>query len=183
MQDLIQLSEETKKLTILIVEDRADDNEQMKALFSNLFKEVYTARDGEEGLAVYKEKKPDVIATDLIMPNMDGLDMIEAIKNINQHQLIVVVSASDDIEKISKTVALNVTSFIYKPIETQKLIDALSSVVSKIKKQKTIETKAFTVTIPLDMYEEIDQAAKAESISKNAIIIRLVKKYLEDEIG
>ena len=177
MEDLIQLSEQTKKLTLLIVEDREEDNAQMQSLFSKLFKEVYSAKDGVEGLEIYKQNKPDVVITDLIMPNMDGIEMSEAIKKIKKEQIIVVVSASDDIEKITQTVALEVTSFVYKPIETQKLIDTMTKVVAKIKKQKTIETKAFTVTVPLDLYEQIDDAAKSESISKNAIIIRAMKKY------
>ncbi len=179
MEDLIQLSEQTKKLSVLIVEDRKEDNEQMQSLFSKLFRDVYSAKDGQEGLDLYKKHKPDVVITDLIMPNMDGIEMTEAIKAIKKEQIIVVVSASDDIEKITQTVALEVTSFVYKPIETQKLIDTMSKVVEKIKKQKTIETKAFTVTIPLDMYEQIDDAAKAESISKNAIIIRSMKDYFK----
>ena len=111
----------------------------------------YPAPNGKVGLEIYNDNKPDVVITDLIMPELDGIEMIEQIKAIKSEQIIVVVSASDDIEKISKTVALEVTSFVYKPIETKKLIDAISSIVAKVKKNKTIETKSFTVTTPLDM--------------------------------
>ena len=180
MEDLIKLSEETKKLTALIVEDRADDNQLMQSFFGNLFKAIYSASNGKEGLEIYKDKKPDVVITDLIMPDMDGIAMSEEIRNIKQDQIIVVVSASDDIEKVSKTISLNVTSFIHKPIETKKLIDSLNNVVNKIKKNKTIETKSFTVTIPMDMYERVEEEAKEERISKNGIIIRALKQYYEN---
>lgn len=180
MEDLIKLSEETKKLTALIVEDRADDNQLMQSFFGNLFKAIYSASNGKEGLEIYKDKKPDVVITDLIMPDMDGIAMSEEIRNIKQDQIIVVVSASDDIEKVSKTISLNVTSFIHKPIETKKLIDSLNNVVNKIKKNKTIETKSFTVTIPMDMYERVEEEAKDERISKNGIIIRALKQYYEN---
>ena len=72
-----------------------------------------------------------------------GIEMCEEIRKVKPEQIIVVVSASDDIEKVSKTIALNITSFIYKPIETHKLIDSISNVVAKVKKNKTIETKSF----------------------------------------
>jgi len=177
MEDLIKLAQETKKLTALIVEDREDDNKLMQSFFKNLFKTIYSAQNGKDGLLIYKDKKPDIVITDLIMPQMDGIEMSEEIKKIKAEQIIIVVSASDDIEKVTKTVALNITSFIHKPIETKKLIDSMSSIVNKIKKNKTIETKSFTVTIPLDMYEKVDEDAKEERISKNGIIIRALKDY------
>ena len=69
------------------------------------------------------------------------------------------------------------TSFVHKPIETKKLIDSISNVVEKIKKNKTIETKSFTVTVPMDIYEMVNEAAKDERISKNGIIIRALKEH------
>ena len=180
MEDLIKLAQETKKLTALIVEDRIEDNELMESFFGNIFKTVYTAKNGEEGLEVYKDKRPDVVITDLIMPNMDGIVMSEQIRSLKKDQIIVVVSASDDIEKVSKTIALNITSFIHKPIDTKKLIDSIATVVAKIKKNKTIETKSFTVTIPMDMYERVDEDAKNERISKNGIIIRALKEFYDN---
>ncbi len=180
MEDLIKLAQETKKLTALIVEDRKEDNELMQSFFGNLFKSLYSASSGKEGLAIYKDKKPDVVITDLIMPDMDGLEMTEEIKKVKDDQIIVVVSASDDIEKVTKTVSLNVTSFVHKPIETKKLIDSISNVVEKIKKNKTIETKSFTVTVPMDIYEMVNEAAKDERISKNGIIIRALKEHFKE---
>ncbi len=179
MEDLIKLAEETKKLTAMIVEDREEDNQLMQSFFKNIFKSIYSATNGKDGLALYLDKKPDVVITDLIMPEMDGIQMCEEIRKEKPEQIIVVVSASDDIEKVSKTIALNITSFIYKPIETHKLIDSISNVVAKIKKNKTIETKSFTVTVPMDMYEKIEEEAKEERISKNGIIIRALKKYYD----
>jgi YesN/AraC family two-component response regulator len=70
-----------------------------------------------------------------------------------------------------------VTSFVHKPIETKKLIDSMSNVVEKIKKNKTIETKSFTVTVPMDIYEMVNESAKDERISKNGIIIRALKEH------
>ena len=177
--DLMQIAAQTKGLSALIVEDRADDNDMMVKIFSQFFDKIFTAKDGEEGIKSYIKNGPDVVITDLIMPHIDGIFMIEEIQNIKQDQLIIVISASDDIDKIAQTVSMNITSFVQKPIELSKLTDALSNVVNKMKERKKIETKAFTITIPVDLYETIMGTAKEEHISKNGVIIRALKGYFE----
>lgn len=179
--DLMKIASNTKSLSALIVEDREDDNEMMVKIFSQFFDTIHTAKDGEEGIKSYIENKPDVVITDLIMPNIDGIFMIEEIQNIKQDQIIIVISASDDIDKITKTISMNIASFVQKPIELNKLTDALSNVVDIIKERKKIETKAFTITIPMDLYETIMSTAKEEHISKNGVIIRALKGYFEED--
>lgn len=175
--DLAQIANNMKNLTALIVEDRQDDNEMMVNIFSSFFSEVYSAQDGVDGLKLYKKHKPDVVITDLIMPNKDGIEMISDIRKLNKEQIVVVVSASDDIEKITQTISLDVTSFINKPVELPKLTDALDKVSIEIQKRKAAATKAFTITIPLDLYDDIMEAAGNEHISKNGMIIRALKEY------
>ncbi|RUM73635.1 MAG: response regulator, partial [Sulfurovum sp.] len=72
---------------------------------------------------------------------------------------------------------IGVNNFIRKPINTDKMIDVLKDIVSDIKKQKKNRTKIFSITLPLDLYEQVDQDAKSESISKNAMIIRALKHF------
>jgi metal-responsive CopG/Arc/MetJ family transcriptional regulator len=57
------------------------------------------------------------------------------------------------------------------------MIDVLKDIVSDIKKQKKNRTKIFSITLPLDLYEQVDTDAKSESISKNAMIIRALKHF------
>ena len=175
--DLVKVAEDTKNLTALIVEDRVEDNEMMVKIFTQFFSKIYTAKDGKEGLSLFEKHKPDVVITDLIMPNKDGITMIQDIRKINKNQMILVVSASDEIEMITKTIALNVTSFINKPLKLDKLTEALSNVSSAIQKRKAEATKAFTITIPVNLYESIMEAAGKEHISKNGMIIRALKGY------
>ncbi len=91
--------------------------------------------------------------------------------------MIVVVSASDDMSNISEAVKIGVNNFIRKPINTDKMIDVLKDIVNDIKKQKKNRTKIFSITLPLDLYEQVDSDAKNESISKNAMIIRALKHF------
>ena len=65
---------------ILVVEDNSDTRELLHLYFTNAGYLVPTAVDGREGLYMAKVEKPDVIITDMTMPNMDGVEMIRQIR-------------------------------------------------------------------------------------------------------
>jgi YesN/AraC family two-component response regulator len=175
--DLVQLTEETKKMTAMVVEDEAVANELLSSTFKNFFKEVTSAFNGKEALELFKEKKPDIVFVDIIMPEMDGIELARRIREINPQQMVVVVSASNDIQKISQTIEIGVNSFIQKPIDTKKIIELLQNVTNMVNKKKKVETKTFSISLPLDLYDMVNGNAKAESISKNAVIIRALREF------
>jgi len=110
-----------KKLDVLIVEDGADIREIMETTFDKLFKRTRSAVDGEDGLAKFKESKPDIIITDIRMPNMSGNEMIEKIKEFDIKTPIIVVSGHGRL--ISKTSEADV--LLSKPIKFDKLIETI----------------------------------------------------------
>lgn len=175
--DLVQLTEETKKLSAMVVEDEAVANELLSSTFKNFFKDVTSAFNGKEALELFKEKKPDIVFVDIIMPEMDGIELARKLREINPQQMVVVVSASNDIQKISETIEIGVNSFIQKPIDTKKIIDLLQNITSIINRKKKVETKTFSISLPLDLYDLVNESAKAESISKNAVIIRALREF------
>ena len=177
--DLVQLTGHTKKLTAMIVEDEKVTNELLSSTFKNFFSKVYSCFNGEEALNTYNKIEPDVVFVDVIMAGMDGIELSRKIREINPTQIIIVISASNDIEKISESIEVGVNSFIQKPIDTKKIIELLISVVAMVAKKKKIETKTFSISLPLDVYDTVNESAKAESISKNAIIIRALRSFFE----
>jgi len=177
--DLIKLTEQTKKLSAMVVEDEKVTNELLSSTFKNFFSKVYSCFDGDSALKIYEQEKPDVIFVDIIMSGMNGIELARKIREINPNQIIIVISASNDMEKISESIEVGVNSFIQKPIDTKKIIELLGSVVSMIAKKKKVETKTFSISLPLDLYEIVNENAKAESISKNAVIIRALRSFYE----
>jgi len=175
--DLIQLTEQTKKLTAMVVEDEKVTNELLSSTFKNFFSSVNSYFDGESALKGYEENKPDVVFVDIIMDGMDGIELSRKIRAINPNQIIIVISASNDMQKISESIEVGVNSFIQKPIDTKKIIELLGNVVAMVAKKKKIETKTFSISLPLDLYETVNENAKAESISKNAVIIRALRTF------
>ncbi len=177
--DLVQLTGQTKKLTAMIVEDEKVTNELLSSTFKNFFSDVYSCFNGDEALNTYNRVKPDVVFVDIVMAGMDGIELSRRIREINPTQIIIVISASNDIEKISESIEVGVNSFIQKPIDTKKIIELLTSVVAMISKKRKIETKTFSISLPLDLYDLVNDNAKAESISKNAVIIRALRGFYE----
>ena len=175
--DLMKIVEETKKLKTMVLEDDPETNELMSSTLKNFFSDVYSAYDGDTALDLYKQYQPDIVFVDIILPGKTGLEIAKEIREINPKQMIVVVSASDDMGNISEAVKIGVNNFIRKPINTDKMIDVLKDIVTDIKKQKKNRTKIFSITLPLDLYEQVDTDAKSESISKNAMIIRALKHF------
>lgn len=177
--DLVRLTEQTKKLSAMVVEDEKVANELLSSTFKNFFYDVKSCFNGEEALKAYEKFSPDIVFVDIIMEGMDGIELSRKIRQINPNQIIIVISASNDMEKISESIEVGVNSFIQKPIDTRKILELLSNVVSMVNKKKKIETKTFSISLPLDLYEVVDDNAKAESISKNAIIIRALRSFYE----
>jgi len=177
--DLVQLTQQTKKLSAMVVEDEKVANELLSSTFKNFFSDVKSCFNGKEALDAYEKNAPDVVFVDIIMTEMDGIELSRKIREINPTQIIIVISASNDIEKISESIEVGVNSFIQKPIDTKKIIELLTSVVSMINKKKKIETKTFSISLPLDLYEVVNDNAKSESISKNAVIIRALRSFYE----
>ena len=175
--DLMKIVEETKKLKTLVLEDEPETNELMCTTLKNFFADVYSATDATSAMQLFEQHSPDIIFIDIILPGKSGLEVAREIREINPKQIIVIVSASNDMGNISDAVKIGVNNFIRKPIDTDKMLDVLKDIVADLKKQKKNRTKIFSITLPLDLYEQVDQDAKSESISKNAMIIRALKHF------
>ncbi len=118
--------------TLLCVEDNLDARKQIKMMLEDDFKEIYTASDGAEGFELYKDKRPDIILTDINMPNMDGLSMIKEIRKQDKDQQIVIISAFDDRKNLLEAINLGGNGFISKPIDVDKLYEKLHCIAKKL---------------------------------------------------
>jgi CheY-like chemotaxis protein len=122
-----KLIQDLNNLNVLIVEDGQDIRDIMTSTFSKLFKSTRTAVDGLDGIEKFKEEKPDIIISDIRMPNMSGNDMIDIIKDIDPNLPIVVVTGHGRMLKKSNKADV----FLDKPIKFDKLIEAIHKLTTK----------------------------------------------------
>ncbi|CAA6825321.1 MAG: Diguanylate cyclase/phosphodiesterase (GGDEF & EAL domains) with PAS/PAC sensor(S) [uncultured Sulfurovum sp.] len=131
-----------KKFTILYVEDEPTTQELIGEILRDSCKEVFVASDGEEGLALYKEKKPDIVLSDIAMPNMNGLDMSEAIKAINTEQAIALFTAFSQPSYLKKAAQLDITTYILKPLDEDQFFNSLNYMAIELETlQEQLERK------------------------------------------
>ncbi|PLX69358.1 MAG: response regulator [Denitrovibrio sp.] len=113
--------EELKNLTVLYVEDDEITREMALRMLSKYFKVVYPAADGREGLELFGECNPDLIITDLSMPEMSGFEMINSIQKTSKDIPIIVTTAyRSEAEALT-----DVNAVVYKPVNKKILIDAV----------------------------------------------------------
>ncbi|QKF81170.1 diguanylate cyclase [Halarcobacter ebronensis] len=113
-----------KNATILYVEDEELIRDEVEYFLSKYVKKLYTAANGEEGLKLFDEVKPDIVITDIQMPVMSGLEMI---KSMNRRGLsIIVTTAYSDIDFFLEAIELKVDKFMIKPIDLSELLSTIS---------------------------------------------------------
>jgi DNA-binding response OmpR family regulator len=123
------------KYTLLYVEDEAFIRRIAISYLKPYFVEIYEAEDGEEALQIYREKKPDMIMTDIEMPNMDGLTLCKEIRKEDKKTPIIITTAYTSTEYLLEAVTLNLVKYLVKPMEEEPLFEAIRLCFEQIETQ------------------------------------------------
>jgi len=114
-----------KKINLLYVEDEESVREILSKKLERFVKELYVAKDGEDGYSKYLEFKPDIILTDITMPKLNGIEMSKKIREDNKTIPIIIISAHSDSNFLIDAIDCGITSYLLKPINKNKLLDLL----------------------------------------------------------
>jgi PAS domain S-box-containing protein len=133
MIDLDKLINYTEHLTLLYVEDNADAREMTAMILEDFFDNIVVAVDGEDGFEKFQQNDIDLIITDINMPKLNGLDMVEKIRQIDLDIPILILSAHNEDDFFMKSIKLGVDGYLLKPIDIDQLSSMLSKVVEKFK--------------------------------------------------
>ncbi len=146
-----QLYETSSKLQVLYVEDDELLKQETGMLLESLFGKVDYACDGLDGLEKFHSNLYDVIITDINMPRMNGIEMIEKIREINPEQKVLGISAHSESDILVSLIRAGVTSFILKPIIQQDVLNTLFPVCRD----------AYAQQLNIQLFEELnDERAK-----------------------
>jgi Signal transduction histidine kinase len=117
----------TNNYSIVIVEDNIDLLNFMKDDLKALFKKVYTATDGEKALTIIKDKLPDIIVSDIMMPHMDGYELCEKVKRTIEisHIPVILLTARTDQNSLSLGYKIGADAYLAKPFEMDILINII----------------------------------------------------------
>lgn len=170
-----------KNQRVLFVEDEELAREKLAKLLSKLFKEVVLASNGLEGLNKFEkskltDEKIDLIISDINMPIMNGLDMLEKIREIDYFVPAIFTTARSESENILKAIDLNVSNYIIKPIDTTILIKKITEVCEKTFFETELQDKQKELQKYLDA---VDSVAMIYKMDENGNISFANKSMLE----
>ena len=120
---------DTKSMTLLIVDDQDDILQFIKDEYSTLFKTIYTAHDGKEALDLVRQRMPNVVVSDIMMPRMNGFELCKTIKTdleLSSIPVILLTSRSDP-KNQDMGYKMGADSFLPKPFDSKLLYKIIRS--------------------------------------------------------
>lgn len=146
------MSNNIKEISILYVEDELDVRETFTRLLNKWAKEVYVASDGQQGLEYYERYHPDIIISDIRMPNKNGIEMVREIRESNQEVPIIFTTAHGESSYLYESIELHVSSYLLKPVSKNTLKERLSSSAKSIlfEKKKNMHNKMMQNVIDMN---------------------------------
>ncbi|AIQ18525.1 AraC family transcriptional regulator [Paenibacillus sp. FSL H7-0357] len=114
---------------------------------------VGEAMNGEDGLEVIRRTQPDIVITDLYMPVMSGLDMMEQLRKEGFQGKIIILSGYSDFEHARQALRFHVTDYVSKPISLPTLKSILSNVVQELEEAEEKRIRQWEIEFKMTMYE------------------------------
>jgi len=130
--EMKKLLEFTKTLKILYVEDNENSREALCGLLENFFTDIMLANDGEDGLEKFKSNNFDLVITDIKMPKMSGIEMMQKIRDMDEDIPLLVSTAYQDREFLISCIELGVNGYLLKPINHRQLTRAIKCACGKL---------------------------------------------------
>lgn len=170
---VLALRNAAKNITVLYVEDDPLIRQEYFKFLSRFFDTVVCHEDGESGLAAALQQKYDLVISDIQMPRMSGLQMIEKIKEHYPDQATILISAHKDSDILHQSVVIGVDGYLFKPLERNQTIKLLYKTVSKI--QLEYENKNYKTHLEELVAHKTAEAIKIFTIDSVTGLFSLAK--------
>lgn len=141
MVELSTVKNLSEQFTVLYVEDNQEIREVLGELFQHLFKTVDFAENGRQGYERFLECQPDIVITDIVMPEMDGLSMLRKIKTERSNQKTLITSASNEIQHLFSAIELGVDGFLLKPISMNQALMPIYKICQVLQLEREVQKK------------------------------------------
>ncbi len=142
------------KWNILLVDDEEDIREVLSMTLTDIGYQVFDAQNGKEALRIFKEINPPIVLTDIKMPGIDGIELLQKIKRENPDTEVIMITGHGDMDLAIKSLQHDAIDFITKPINVAALDIALKRVHDKITVNRKL--KEYTENLELLVREKIE---------------------------
>jgi len=154
---------------ILVIDDDESIRETLVNLLTRLKYNVVSAPDGKAGVELAKVEHPDLIISDMRMPQLSGLEVLAEIKKYDSQIRVIIITAHDDMETTVQAMQKGAYDFIEKPIETERL---------KISIKRALENKRLSEKLEAITFEKSGSEQQKNIIIGKSQIMREVYKKI-----
>ncbi len=117
---------------ILIVDDEPANVESLTRILKRENYKLFQALNGKEALDIMREEEIDLVITDLMMPKMDGLELLKAIKAISSYTEVIVITAYGSIERAVEVIKEGAYDFVIKPLKRRDIVKTVKKALEKV---------------------------------------------------
>lgn len=166
----------SKTLTrVMLTEDEDVARDILQFYLNTIFDEVIALKDGLEGLQTYEKYLAnnlpfDLVITDIKMPRLDGMQMLEKIYALNSKQKFIIVSAYKDEEKLLKSIELQVLGYFIKPLNIDNVMHMLQKAKQEVLQEKEELFKKLTIN------EHFTYDANEKLLYEKNVLVKLSQK-------
>lgn len=138
---------------------------------------VGTACDGVQGMELVREKRPDILITDINMPKMDGLKMIAGLKSEFPDMQLIILTGYREFEYARRAIELGVSRFLLKPSKMNELEEAIETVTGRLNRLRS--PAAFSAPEDMPVQEEHAEGLE-ENSEANSFIVKNAMEYIRE---
>ncbi|MFB6233312.1 MAG: response regulator [Haloarculaceae archaeon] len=113
----------------IVVDDSSFQRNIVTNTIENWFDVIGTATNGKEAIELFREKRPDVITMDIMMPEMNGIESLRRIKDISPETTVVMVTSVSQDEKMREAAKAGADGYVTKPVDTEALQNEFDDVL------------------------------------------------------
>jgi len=121
---------QSDKYNVLVVEDEQISLEMLQRILETNEKiNTFTAKTGKQALELFHKHRIDCTLLDVGLPKMNGIEVLEKIKEINPYAKVIMQTSSSDKETVKQSILLGAASYIVKPYEPEKILETLDDLL------------------------------------------------------
>lgn len=114
-------------ISLLYVEDEQVTREQISRILQRIVTNLHVAENGQKGLELYQEQRPDIVLSDIMMPVMNGLEMARRIRELDRDSQLIMLTAYTDTDYLLECISLGINQYVQKPVDFARLASAIDS--------------------------------------------------------
>ena len=143
-----------EKAKILVVDDEQGVLKSITGILQDEGYQTVSTRDGKDALRLYQEESPDAIVLDIWMPDMDGIELLGAVKALDKEAVVIIITGYGTIESAVKAIRQGAYDYITKPVK----MNELELVIDRALERRTLSkrlgifrglTLALIISVPL----------------------------------